>query len=104
MVRVFVRLRETLASHKALAAKFAEFEQRLETHDKAIGEIIDAIRALMMPPQKHVRQIGFRASALSVVPRQVSKIISAVPRSSPTDSLFPSTEDHRVLKSSGCRE
>ena len=49
VVRAFLRLRETLASHKALAAKFAELEQRLETHDKAIGDIIDAIRALMTP-------------------------------------------------------
>jgi hypothetical protein len=65
VVRVFVRLRETLASHKALAAKFAELEQRLETHDKAIGEIIDAIRALMTPPEKPARQIGFRPDAVS---------------------------------------
>jgi hypothetical protein len=65
VVRAFVRLRETLASHKALAAKFAELEQRLETHDKAIGEIIDAIRALMTPREKSVRQIGFRSDAVS---------------------------------------
>jgi hypothetical protein len=65
VVRAFVRLREALASHKALAAKFAELEQRLETHDKAIGEIIDAIRALMTPPEKPVRQIGFRPDAVS---------------------------------------
>jgi hypothetical protein len=65
VVRAFVRLRETLASHKALAAKFAELEQRLETHDKAIEEIIDAIRALMTPPEKPVRRIGFRPDAVS---------------------------------------
>jgi hypothetical protein len=65
VVRAFVRLRETLASHKALTAKLAEFEQRLETHDKAIGEIIDAIRALVMSPEKPVRQIGFRPDAVS---------------------------------------
>ena len=65
VVRAFVRLRETLASHKALAAKFAELEEQLETHDKAIGDIIDAIRALMAPPEKPVRQIGFRPDALS---------------------------------------
>ena len=65
VVRAFVRLRETLASHKALAARLAELEQRLETHDKAIGEIIDAIRALMMPPEKPARQIDFRPDAIS---------------------------------------
>ena len=65
VVRAFVRLREALASHKALAAKLDELEQRLETHDKTIGEIIDAIHALMMPPEKRVRQIGFRADVVS---------------------------------------
>ena len=65
VVRAFVRLRDTLASHKALASKFAELEQRLETHDKTIGEIIDAIRALMAPPEKPIRQIGFRSDSIS---------------------------------------
>jgi hypothetical protein len=65
VVRAFVRLRDTLASHKALAAKFAQLEQRLETHDKTIGEIIDAIRALMTPPERPARKIGFRLDAVS---------------------------------------
>jgi hypothetical protein len=65
VVRAFVRLREALASHKVLAAKFGEPERRLETHDKAIKEIIDAIRALMMPREKPVRQIGFRSETVS---------------------------------------
>ena len=60
VVRAFVRLRETLATHKALAVKLAQLEQKLETHDKAINEIINAIRALMRPPEKPIRQIGFR--------------------------------------------
>jgi ORF6N domain len=59
VVRAFVHLRETLARHKALAVKLAELERRLETHDVAIEEIFDAIRALMTPPQKKARQIGF---------------------------------------------
>ena len=65
VVRAFLRLREALTSHKALAAKFAELEQRLETHDKTIGGIIDAIRALMAPPEKPSRRIGFGPHAVS---------------------------------------
>jgi hypothetical protein len=65
VVRAFVRLRDTLASHKALAARFAELERRLETHDKAIGDIIDAIRALVTPPERPARKIGFRLDAVS---------------------------------------
>jgi hypothetical protein len=65
VVRAFVRLRETLASHKALAVKFAQLERRLETHEEAIEEIIDAIHALMKPPEKPARQIGFRSGTPS---------------------------------------
>jgi hypothetical protein len=65
VVRAFPRLRETLASHKALAARFTELERRLETHDETIKEVIDAIRALMAPPERPTRQIGFRPCASS---------------------------------------
>ena len=65
VVRAFVRLRETLRAHRAFAAKLAELEQRLETHDAAIEEIIDAIRALRAPPDRPRRQIGFRAEMAS---------------------------------------
>jgi phage regulator Rha-like protein len=60
VVRAFIRLRETLAAHKVLAAKLSELEQRLEAHDASIEDIIDAIRALTAPPVKPARQIGFR--------------------------------------------
>ncbi|MFY9748510.1 MAG: ORF6N domain-containing protein [Acidobacteriaceae bacterium] len=65
VVRAFVRLRETLTTHKALASKLIQLEQKFETHDKTIVGIIKAIRALMTPPQKPARQIGFRVQAAS---------------------------------------
>lgn len=65
VVRAFVRLRETLAAHKAVAAQLARLERRLETHDKTIDEIIRAIRSLMTPPEKPVRRIGFRPDSAS---------------------------------------
>jgi hypothetical protein len=65
VVRAFLRLRETLATHKELAAKLAELEQRLETTDRKILEIVKAIHVLAMPPEKPVRQIGFRPNAVS---------------------------------------
>ena len=64
VVRAFVRLRETLATHKALAAKLAELEQKLYTHDETIDTIIKAIRSLMTPPEKPARQIGFRVQTV----------------------------------------
>ena len=65
VVRAFLRLHETLATHKLLAAKLAELEQRLETHDHKIVAIIKAIHELAMPPEKPIRQIGFRPNAVS---------------------------------------
>jgi hypothetical protein len=65
VVRAFVRMRETLATHTKLAAKFAELERRLETHDKTIDGIVKAIRALMTPPEKPARRIGFQAKPVS---------------------------------------
>ena len=60
VVRAFVRLRETLAAHKGLAAKLEELERKVGAHDRAIAELIDAIRQLMTPSDpKKKRPIGF---------------------------------------------
>ena len=65
VVRAFVQLRELLASNKVLARRLNELEARIEgklaSHDKAIGEMIDAIRELMVPPVPKRRGIGFTA-------------------------------------------
>ena len=59
IMRVFVRLRETLALHKDLAHKLAQLERKIEGHDASIRTLFDAIRQLMMPPEKLRREIGF---------------------------------------------
>ena len=60
VVRAFVRLREMMASNRAIAIKIAELEQRLETHDDAIHDLLRAIKELMFPKAAHRRQIGFQ--------------------------------------------
>lgn len=60
IMRAFVKLRQTLALHKKLAAKLHELEKRIVGHDNKIRNIFDAIRALMAPPSKPSRRIGFR--------------------------------------------
>ncbi|MEK7436711.1 MAG: ORF6N domain-containing protein [Pseudomonadota bacterium] len=67
VVRAFVVLRETLATHKELAKRLDELESRLErklaTHDQAISGILEAIRQLMAPPEPaKKRHIGFLQS------------------------------------------
>jgi len=59
IMRVFVRLRETLALHKDLAHKLGELERKIEGHDTSIRNLFDAIRQLMAPPAKTRREIGF---------------------------------------------
>jgi hypothetical protein len=60
VVRAFVRLREIVAANGALAAKLGELEERLETHDQAIGDLIRAIRELAAGPEPaKKRRIGF---------------------------------------------
>ena len=59
VVRAFIRLREMLSANRQIAARIEELEKRLETHDGAIQDIIDAIRRLMSPPARHRRRIVF---------------------------------------------
>ena len=66
IMRVFVRLRETLALHKDLARNLAELERKIEGHDASIRNLFDAIRQLMTPPEKLRREIGFHLKEDSV--------------------------------------
>ena len=63
VVRAFVRLRNDLASSAEIAAKFAELERRLGSHDKTLTSLMAAIRQLMEKASRPIprkRQIGFR--------------------------------------------
>ncbi len=60
IMRAFVKLREMVASHKELAAKLAELERKVASHDGHIKSLFDAIRQLMEPPDSK-RRIGFQA-------------------------------------------
>ena len=59
IMRAFVKMRQILSTHKELADKLNELENKYEKHDKNIKAIIDAIRQLMPPPDKPAKKIGF---------------------------------------------
>jgi ORF6N domain len=59
IMRAFVKLRQTLETNRELAQKFSELERRVGKHDNEIAAILEAIRQLMMPPEKSRREIGF---------------------------------------------
>jgi hypothetical protein len=64
VVRAFVRLREMLSTNRELAAKLAELENRLESHDASIQNLIEAIKELMIPEEPNRRRIGFELPAV----------------------------------------
>lgn len=60
VVRAFVGLRRSLASHEELARQLTQIENRLVEHDQQLAAMVRAIRALMGPgtiPER--RRIGF---------------------------------------------
>ncbi len=64
VVRAFVQLRGLLATSRELAKRLEELEARIERkldiHDRAIAEILEAIRQLMLPPEPRAKRgIGF---------------------------------------------
>ena len=58
IMRAFVKLREMLASHRDLARRLDEMENKYDAQFKVV---FDAIRKLMKPPQKRRPRIGFRS-------------------------------------------
>ncbi len=63
IMRAFVKLRQFLSTHKELAHKLSELEEKVGQHDKEIQIIFEAIKKLMTPPpppEPPKRRIGFR--------------------------------------------
>jgi hypothetical protein len=56
IMRTFVRLREILSTHKALARKIEAMEANYDGQFKVVFE---ALRALMEPPRRQKKPIGF---------------------------------------------
>jgi len=63
VVRAFVKLRQILATNRALAAKLLQLEQRVGKHDQVIPHLIAAVRKLMEKPTPTKRKIGFRSDS-----------------------------------------
>jgi len=63
IMRAFVRLRQMLAAHKDLEDKIAVLEKK---DDKQFKVVFEALRALMEPPQKPVKKIGFAVKETGV--------------------------------------
>jgi hypothetical protein len=56
IIRTFIQMREAMASHADLARKLNTLEKK---YDDQFKVVFDAIRQLMMPPEKPRRRVGF---------------------------------------------
>jgi hypothetical protein len=59
IMRVFVKIRELITTHKELAQKLKELELKIDSNDKKIKTIFEVINRLLIPPEKSKRKIGF---------------------------------------------
>jgi len=73
IMRAFVKLREILSTHKELAHKLAQLEQKIEKHDEEIKVVFDAIRQLMSTPEPKKKKIGFIVRERSAQYRTLSR-------------------------------
>lgn len=65
VVRAFVELRQLISANADLARRLEHVEAKLEarlSHDRAIAEILSAIRSLTDKPPRKKRGIGFTAT------------------------------------------
>ncbi|HBB67909.1 MAG: hypothetical protein A2X28_04020 [Elusimicrobia bacterium GWA2_56_46] len=60
IIQTFIRLRQWALTHKELARKIAELENKSSIHDKHIQNIFEAIHELMNQSETPRRAIGFR--------------------------------------------
>lgn len=64
IMRAFVELRRAATSYTAIEKRLAELERETKTkfgqQDEQLGQIFQALRQLISPPQRPKRQVGFR--------------------------------------------
>ncbi|MBI5149631.1 MAG: ORF6N domain-containing protein [Candidatus Omnitrophica bacterium] len=59
IVKTFIRLREFINTHKELAQRMKELEEKVGKHDKEIIAIVEIIKRLISEPEKPKGKIGF---------------------------------------------
>lgn len=60
VVRAFVQMRSTLWRDKELERRLTELERKVENQDGNLRKLFEAIRGLMIGPEKPKRRIGFQ--------------------------------------------
>lgn len=61
VVRAFIRLRQFARGHADIMKRLAALERKVAGHDEDLKQMFEALRALIAPPEKPKRGIGFRS-------------------------------------------
>ena len=59
IMRVFVKMREIMATNKEFSEKLNRIEEHLAEHDKQFQVVFEAIKQLLTEEEKHQKKIGF---------------------------------------------
>jgi phage regulator Rha-like protein len=59
IIKIFMKLRKIIATHKDFASKLTELERKIQSHDEDIITIFRAIRQLTIEETKPKNRIGF---------------------------------------------
>jgi len=62
IVRVFIKMREMMLTHKNILLQLEKIEKKLTRHDDDIALIFEYLKQLLDPPQTPRRKIGFKRS------------------------------------------
>jgi len=75
IMRAFVRMRQFMVVNRELARKLGELESKVQTHDKHILALFEAIRLLMAPPVKteNKEPFGFHSKKKKLPGEQTRK-------------------------------
>jgi phage regulator Rha-like protein len=65
IIRAFISLRETLATHKDLARKIEDLQRQQKEHGDKLGAVYSIVKNLIEAPTKPKRRIGFPAGGIS---------------------------------------
>lgn len=65
IIRAFIKLRETLATHKDLARKIEELQRQQKEHGEQLGAVYSIVQSLVQKAAQSKKRIGYITSACS---------------------------------------
>jgi hypothetical protein len=68
VVRAFVRIRQRVVTHETLARQLAKLAGKVDKHDVELQRVFLALRAILEPPKRPKRTIGFLAASAGTTP------------------------------------